>query len=115
LPAGISVDPTHIVLPQEIPGGVNRQVPPPLHKPSWAQAVVSAVHSFPGSVPLRMKPQVPSACAPVWLARQDEQSPLQRLLQQTPSTQNPLRHWVIPPQGSPLPFCAEHFFVAGSQ
>ena len=42
----------------------------------------------------RMAEQVPSTAAPVSAAVHDWHAPLQALLQQTPSTQRPLRHWL---------------------
>jgi hypothetical protein len=75
-----------VAFAQLVPDGVYQHAPLPLQNPSRPHATPSE-HSLPGSVPFEMKPQVPSAPRPVCAARHDEQVPLHRLLQQTPSTQ----------------------------
>jgi hypothetical protein len=57
-----------------------------------------------GSAPALIAPQVPSAPCPFLTAEQARQVPVQALLQQTPSTQLPLAHWLPAPHAPPFPF-----------
>lgn len=57
-----------------------------------------AQEGLPGAPPVIR--QVPSTRAPV-ATEQASQAPAQAVLQHTPSTQLPLRHWLAPPQDCP--------------
>lgn len=72
------------------------QAPEPLHEPF--------VHSFCGSEPALILPQVPSEPLPLSDAEQAWQGDKQELLQQTPSAQNPLKQSAATPQAWPLSF-----------
>ena len=86
--------------PQIVPAGVTAQVPPPLQAPVWPQIPPDALHSLSGSWPDGTGAQVPG------LDRlQEKQVPLHDELQQTPSTQNPLMHWLLCVHASPFCSC----------
>jgi hypothetical protein len=72
-----------------------RQAPAPLQVSGAVQGVVATRSGWPAG----RKAQVPTL--PVRL--QDMQVPLQLVLQQTPSTQLPERHWLLSEQAWPLP------------
>jgi len=113
--AGVRVEPLQLALPHEVVLGVKRQVPAPLQNPSRPHRTVSAAHSFAGSVPLSTEAQVPSAGCPVCVALQDTHRPLHRLLQHTPSMQNPSRHSVAAEHAVPSTFCGVHCLVVRLQ
>jgi hypothetical protein len=83
-----------------------RHLPVPSHTPSRPQVLRSvALHRAPGSAP----PAGTGVQVPRWLATlQLWQTPVaadeQAVLQQTPSTQMPLSHWVASEQIDPMPF-----------
>ncbi len=64
-------------------------------------------HSLSGSVPAVTSPQVPFA-PPVLAAEQAWQVPPHAVLQQTPSTQLPLEHWLLPVHAEPWASFATH-------
>ena len=67
--------------------------PEPLHVPLVPQlAAPVSEHSLAGSSPAAIAPHVPSLPEPFTAAVQAVQTPLQDVLQQTPSTQNPVWH-----------------------
>jgi hypothetical protein len=85
-----------------------------LQAPVWPQLVASAAHSLSGSVPFDTAAQCPSL-TPVLVRTQASQVPLQALLQQTPSAQKPLVHWVLSLQAPPRSFLAVQVCVPRSQ
>jgi hypothetical protein len=100
--------PVHEDVPgQLVVAATNAHAPPPF-PPLWSQspvrpqAVPLAAHSLSGSVLAATAAQVPLA-PPVLLEMQASQVPAQPLLQQTPSTQNPLEHWLVAEQMTPFP------------
>jgi hypothetical protein len=62
------------------------------------------MHSLSGSALFVMFPHVPSAPAPFLPAEHAWHKPVQALLQQTPSTQLPLTHSLLPKHEAPSPF-----------
>jgi hypothetical protein len=98
----------------------NAHAPPPV-PPLWSQspvrpqAVVPAAHSLSGSVFAETAAQLPSA-TPVLVITQASQVPWQALLQQTPSAQdNPLVHWLVVEQATPLARLVAQVLVEVSQ
>jgi hypothetical protein len=59
-------------------------------------------HSLSGSVPFTMGPQTPFAPLPFFAAVQASHTPLQAVLQQTPSVQRPDAHCESMAHGNPL-------------
>jgi hypothetical protein len=80
----------------------------------WPQVVPSDEHSLSGSVPDVTAAHLPLP-APVLELTQASQVPPQALLQQKPSAQNPLVHWLVPVQAPPLARFAVHIPVPVSQ
>jgi hypothetical protein len=123
----ISVEPVQDCATHSVPEAWSRQAPDPLHCPSVEHVLAGwAAHSFSGSTPAVVAAQ---AAAPLQLRQvpahsesgsvlagtlvqvptdpvspQDWQVPPQAVLQQTPSTQFPVRHSALPLQVWPLPF-----------
>ena len=62
-----------------------------------------------------MAPQVPDVDKPVFSLTQALHFPLQALLQQTPSVQNPVRHWIPEAHRTPRFFLAAQVFGPRSQ
>jgi hypothetical protein len=83
----------HELFPQLVPLGVFRQPPLPSHLASCRQPFAVHIPAVFGFWPLGMGEQVPSA-TPFVARAQEEQPPVQALLQQTPSTHWPFKHSV---------------------
>jgi len=82
--------PTHDGAVHMVPAGCSWQEPTPLQKPVVPQLEADwRAHSLSGSVPKPMTPQAPSAPVPFLAVVQAWHVPLQEVLQQTPSVQNP--------------------------
>jgi hypothetical protein len=95
--------PWQVGLPQAVPDAHSSQAPAPLHAPSVPQVDGACMaHSLSGSVPAVMAPQVPSAPLPFFAAVHAWQRPVQAVLQQTPSTQEPDWHCAAVEQAAPL-------------
>jgi hypothetical protein len=78
------------------------------------QVAVSWLHSLSGSVPAVTAAQWPFA-TPVLVITQASQVPLQALVQQTPSAQNPPAHWALAVQVAPSARVGEQVLVVRSQ
>jgi hypothetical protein len=97
---------------QTVPLGQSRHVPAPLQLPSVPQLDAAlGAHSLCGSLPAGIDPHVPFD-PPVSAALHALHVPLHALLQQKPSTQLPLVHWLAPPHMLPLPSLATQWLVA---
>ncbi len=87
--ADVSVETEHPISLQTVPAGNLSQAPVPSHIPVEPQVdAASTGHSSRGSVPSWALTQVPTVPWPAHVA----QTPVQALLQQTPSTQKLLAH-----------------------
>jgi len=94
-------------LPQTVPEAQSAQAPAPLQTPVSAQVdAADRVHWLPGFVPAAALPQMPSAPPPFSAAVHAWQTPLQAVLQHTPSTQKPDWHCDAEAQALPLPSTA---------
>jgi hypothetical protein len=108
VPSDVWVEPLHVSPAQTVPCVQRRQAPAPLHWPSSPQVeTASCAHSLSGSVPPMIGPQTPSAWA-VLAFEQAAQLPLQAVLQQTPSTQEPVVHSPLPEQAAPCALIGTH-------
>jgi hypothetical protein len=106
-----------VVEPQEVPLGYSLQAAElPEHMPFWPQEFAPwSVHSFCGSRLPTMKPQAPSAPAPLSASVHAWQMPLQAPSQQTLSTQKELLHWDPKVHELPLGWSARQVPVGISQ
>src|SRR5262245_20889270 len=98
--------------PQDVSEGCSLQAPAPSQVPSRPQVVMlSAEHSFPGSLPAGTGVQDPfePARSQAW------QVPVQAELQHTLSAQNPVMHSPAALQAAPAGWRPAHFMVAPSQ
>jgi hypothetical protein len=94
---------------QTVPLAYLRQAPAPSQDPSVPhEPTPESVHSLSGSLPAVMGPQVPSAPLPFFTVVQATQVPLHALLQQTPSAQKPVVHWLFAVHGpAPVTFLVQ--------
>jgi hypothetical protein len=98
--------------------GVHVAVVPTLHAPAPLQTWVTlsvvelahwpSMHSLSGSALFATNPHVPSPPEPFLTAEHAWHEPVQALLQQTPSTQLPLTHSLLPRHEAPSPFFGTH-------
>lgn len=92
----------HEAAPQIVPTGQSAHAPAPLQEPLVLQVLGELDgHSLSGSVPATIAAQVPSV-PPVREAEHALQVSVHALWQQTPSTQNPLPHWLAAAQALPV-------------
>ena len=95
-----------------------RQAPEPLQVPSFEQSPVLASlftqRDFGSEAPLSTLEHVPTRLVPVPLQvlhRPPEAASAQAELQQTPSVQNPLWHWLAEVHAAPLTFNPQELFT----
>lgn len=91
---------------QAVPlGAIVWQAPLPLHMPVAPQAVVvAAQRPFGSAAPAATGEQVPTLPPTLQLWQVPAAASVQAVLQQTPSVQLPLAHWVPAEQAAPLGF-----------
>jgi hypothetical protein len=104
--------PLQLAAAHVVPLAHSSHAPAPLHTPSVPQLVAAlAAHSFCGSVPTTTAPHTPLV-PPVCAAEQAMQVPAHGVLQQNPSTQLLLAHWLARPHRAPLLSVATQWPVA---
>jgi hypothetical protein len=99
LAAAVAVPPEQLAARHDVVVDATAQEPPLAHSPVLPQG--GALPQRASAMPARSVAQVPSP-APVLAFEQPMQVPVQALLQQTPSTQAPLAHWLAPVQAPPV-------------
>jgi hypothetical protein len=106
--AVVSVPPLHDAAAQTVPAVYFAHAPFPSQDPSVPHVdAVCMVQLLSGSVPTTTLPHVPSVPAPLCAAVHAVHVPEHAVLQQTPSAQKPLVHWVPSPPVQGLPsICA---------
>lgn len=107
LPSSVSLPPVHEAVPHVVLAGQSAQAPP-VHVPVVPHDVEAVVAHEPwGLVPSGALLHVPSAPT-LSAAVHAWQLPVHAVLQQTPSAQNPLVHWLTPEHAMPLACLALH-------
>jgi hypothetical protein len=99
--AAVWFPPEHDPAPHTVPESQSRQAPA-LHLPSVPQldAAVTAQRPRGSGLPFVASAHVPFV-PPVSALEHAWHAPVHAVLQQTPSTQNPLEHWFCPPHVAP--------------
>lgn len=108
LAAGANVLAVQVAPRQPVAVDHGRQAPAPLHVPSFAQfplaALVAIQRAFRSEPPAATAEQVPILPATLQLMHNPVVASLQAVLQQTPSVQKLLAHWVPVEQAAPAGF-----------
>jgi hypothetical protein len=107
--AAVCVLPAHVAPRHIVPAGYFSQAPD-LQRPSVPQLACPWFVQTPcgSGWPSATAPQAPFAPLPFFAVEHAWQAPLHALLQQNPSTQNPLAHWSFAVQANPCMICARH-------
>jgi hypothetical protein len=105
LAAAVATPDAQLAARQDVVAGALAQAPPAAQVPVLPQGGAAAQR--PSVVPAVTLAQVPLA-PPVLAAEQAVQAPVQATLQQNPSTQLPVTHWLAAVQAVPVAFFAVH-------